>query len=167
MSQDYTSLRDEQYQRKSTLKKFSKEVFISRVEIIDNKQLGAGHTAYIIRVRGRTKYLVNVRDMADIGLISKTVFAQEQKLELIRKSTLGSQPDPQSQLPKENSVEFCIVKRYSELLTFHKALEQEMKNYMKKNGMTEFPDFPKKKFFFAKSSNFIQERIRDINAYFE
>jgi hypothetical protein len=56
--------------RKSTLMKFSKEVFISRVELIDHKKIG-DHISYIIRVRGRTKYLVNAKDLAEIGLISK------------------------------------------------------------------------------------------------
>ena len=59
-------------QRKSTLQKFSKEVFISNVEIIDFKELAGGHISYVIRARGRTKYLVNVPDLAQIGLISKT-----------------------------------------------------------------------------------------------
>jgi hypothetical protein len=57
--------------RKSTLQKFSKEVFISCFEIIDYKILKGGHISYVIRVRGRTKYLVNIKDLAEIGLISK------------------------------------------------------------------------------------------------
>lgn len=49
--------------------KYSKEVFISRVEVFDHRKIG-DHTAYVIRVRGRTKYLVNAKDLAEIGLIS-------------------------------------------------------------------------------------------------
>ena len=66
--------------RKSTLKKFSKEVFISRVELVDHRMLGS-HIAYVIRVRGRTKYLVNVKDLTEIGLISKTNYIRDQKME--------------------------------------------------------------------------------------
>ena len=54
--------------RKSTLMKYSKEVFISRVEIIDHRKIG-GHISYVIRVRGRTKYLVSAKELAEIGLI--------------------------------------------------------------------------------------------------
>jgi len=71
--------------RKSTLQRFSKEVFICSFEIIDYKVLG-GHVNYIIRVRGRTKYLVNVRDLADIGLISKTQLKLDEKMQEIRRS---------------------------------------------------------------------------------
>ena len=60
----------ERMHRKSTLQRFSKEVFISSFEVIDYKILG-GHINYIIRVRGRTKYLVNLADLAEIGLLSK------------------------------------------------------------------------------------------------
>ncbi len=75
--------------RKSTLRKFSKEVFISRVELVDHRRLGE-HIAYVIRVRGRTKYLVNVKDLAEIGLISKQAYIRDQKMEEIRKSTITS-----------------------------------------------------------------------------
>ena len=52
-------------QRKSTLQKFSKEVFINRVQIIDHRELGDDdHVSYVLKVRGRTKYLVNVGDLA-------------------------------------------------------------------------------------------------------
>lgn len=60
----------------------------------------------------------------------------------------------------QQSVEYSIVKRYSELLTFHKVLQAEMRNYMRKNGMQNFPQFPPKKFFFAKTKNFVETRIR-------
>ena len=67
--------------------KYSKEVFISRVEVFDHRKIG-DHTAYVIRVRGRTKYLVNAKDLAEIGLISKENYARDQKMEEIRRSTL-------------------------------------------------------------------------------
>lgn len=41
-----------------------------------------------------------------------------------------------------------------------------MKNYMKKNGIASIPEFPKKKFFFAKTKAFIDARIKNINNYF-
>jgi hypothetical protein len=67
--------------------KYSKEVFISRVEVCDHRKIG-DHTAYVIRVRGRTKYLVNAKDLAEIGLISKDNYVRDQKIEEIRRSTL-------------------------------------------------------------------------------
>ena len=164
--QDETPQDDEEVylgsHRKSTLQRFSKEVFISSFEIIDFKVFG-GHVNYIIRVRGRTKYLVNVRDLADIGLLSKTQLNLDEKMQEIRRSTLG---DLDPSMANQQSVEYNIVKRYSELLTFSKVLQQEMKNYMRKNGITTFPEFPKKKFFFAKTKPFIDARIKKINTYF-
>ena len=56
---EYLGSQENEGYRKSTLRKFSKEVFISRVELVDHRRLGE-HIAYVIRVRGRTKYLVNV-----------------------------------------------------------------------------------------------------------
>jgi len=115
------------------------------VELIDHRKLGS-HIAYVIRVRGRTKYLVNVKDLTEIGLISKTNYIRDQKMEEIRKSTIISQREAggspsasmlDTYLPASasaQSVEFCIVKRYSELFTFHNVLKQEMKNFLKKNG---------------------------------
>jgi hypothetical protein len=67
--------------------KYSKEVFISRVEVFDHRKIG-DHTAYVIRVRGKTKYLVNAKDLAEIGLISKDNYVRDQKMEEIRRSTL-------------------------------------------------------------------------------
>jgi hypothetical protein len=67
--QEFFATGGERY-RKSTLMKYSKEVFISKVEIIDHRKIG-DHISYVINVRGRTKYLVNVKDLAGIGLISK------------------------------------------------------------------------------------------------
>ena len=67
--------------------KYSKEVFISRVEVFDHRKIG-DHTAYVIRVRGRTKYMVNAKDLAEIGLINKENYARDQKMEEIRRSTL-------------------------------------------------------------------------------
>jgi hypothetical protein len=72
--------------RKSTLMKYSKEVFISRVEIIDHRKI-KDHVSYVIRVRGRTKYLVSAKDLAEIGLISKDTYERDQKMEEIRRST--------------------------------------------------------------------------------
>jgi len=54
--------------RKSTLQKFSKDVFIEFLEIIDWNE-SEKHVEYIIKVRGRTKYLVNLKDLAENGLI--------------------------------------------------------------------------------------------------
>jgi hypothetical protein len=56
--------------RKSTLQKFSKDVFIQHLEIIDyNESTDKKHVEYIIKVKGRTKYLVNLKDLAELGLI--------------------------------------------------------------------------------------------------
>lgn len=76
---DEQNLRTTTGKRKSTLQKFSKEVFINSFEIIDFKILG-GHISYVIRVRGRTKYLVNIKDLAEIGLISKQNYQMDQKM---------------------------------------------------------------------------------------
>ena len=64
---------------------------------------------------------------------------------------------------------YYIVKRYSELLTFHKLLLAELKNYMKKNGihLENFPEFPKKKLFFNMETSFIFKRIKNLNSYFD
>ena len=78
-----------------------------------------GHTSYIINVKGRTKYMVNQRVLGDIGLIDYQ-----------GGRAVGEECDFKQQM-----VEYCVVKRYSELLTFHKILHSEMKNYMKKKGM--------------------------------
>ena len=61
-----------------------------------------------------------------------------------------------------------MVKRYSELLTFSKALQHEMKNYLKRNGFAHnsVPLFPPKKFFFAKTRGFIDARVKSVNVYF-
>jgi len=108
-------------------------VFISRVELVDHRKLG-DNIAYVIRVRGRTKYLVDVKDLAEMGLISKSAYIRDQKMEEIRKSTVTSAKDIASNtaslldqhLPStasSQSVEFCIMKRYSELLAFHNVLK--------------------------------------------
>ena len=78
-------------------------------------------------------------------------------MEEIRKSTVVSSNSASlldQYLPStasSQSVEFCIVKRYSELLNFHNVLKQEMKNYLKKNNYSQnqYPEFPPKKLFFA------------------
>ncbi len=94
-------------------------------------------------------------------------------MEEIRKSTLTAKDSLLDQaLPPQasnQSVEFCIVKRYSELLTFHNVMKNEMKNYMKKNGFAadQFPDFPPKKFFFSSSKKFLNYRVQQLNRYFE
>lgn len=64
-------------------------------------------------------------------------------------------------------VTYTIHKRYSELLTFNKILQAEMKNYMKKNGYKcdDFPEFPPKKIF-NKGKHFVQKRIVQLNTYF-
>ncbi len=67
--------------------KYSKEVFIQRVEVIDHRKIG-DHISYVIRVRGKTKYLVSAKDLAEIGLISKDNYIRDQKMEDIRRSTL-------------------------------------------------------------------------------
>ena len=146
---------------------------------MDHRKLG-DNIAYVIRVRGRTKYLVNVKDLAEMGLISKAAYIRDQKMEVIRKSTITSAKDIANHtaslldqhLPataSSQSVEFCIVKRYSELLAFHNVLKQEMKNYLKKNGyqLNEYPEFPPKKLFFANTASNIQGRIREITGYFD
>jgi len=65
------------------------------VELVDHKKLGE-NIAYVIRVRGRTKYLVSVKDLADIGLISKQAYMRDQKMEVIRKSTISANPSSAS-----------------------------------------------------------------------
>ena len=140
--------------RKSTLQKFSKDVLIKHLEISDYDEKDS-HVAYIIKVKGRTKYLVNLPDLETVGLIDSTSY------------------ETYTQTEWENSqkyqlVEYTIVKRYSELLVFNNLLKSELKNYMKKRGMNpdDFPDFPPKKAFFNKSKKFIQQRIQQINVYF-
>lgn len=61
------------------------------------------------------------------------------------------------------------MKRYSELLTFHKLLEKEMKEYFKKKGYSssDFPEFPPKKLLFNKDPQFIQKRVMQMNNYFD
>ena len=58
--------------RKSTLQKFSKEVFILFAQIVDYHEEG-DHTNYVIKVKGRTKYLVNLQEMKEMGLIDGKV----------------------------------------------------------------------------------------------
>ena len=67
------------------------------------------------------------------------------------------------------STEFHIVKRYSELLTFHNLLKAEIKLYCKKKNLpgVEFPDFPPKKLLFNKDPQFLLKRVVLINQYFE
>lgn len=86
-------------------------------------------------MRGRTKYLVDVKDLAEMGLISKSAYIRDQKMEEIRKSIRNSTGKDiasntasllDQHLPStasSQSVEFCIVKRYSELLAFHNVLK--------------------------------------------
>ena len=45
-------------QRKSTLSKFQKDVFIQEVKIVNFEECG-GHINYILQVKGRTKYLID------------------------------------------------------------------------------------------------------------
>jgi hypothetical protein len=61
----------------------------------------------------------------------------------------------------KNLADYQITKRYSDLLTFHSLLKQEMKNFLKKNGynIDNFPEFPGKKLFFNKDKQFIFKRI--------
>lgn len=59
---------------------------------MDHRKLG-DNIAYVIRVRGRTKYLVDVKDLAEMGLISKSAYIRDQKMEEIRKSTVVSAKD--------------------------------------------------------------------------
>ena len=54
--------------RKSTLQKFSKDVLIKHLEICEYDEKDS-HVAYIINVKGRTKYLVNLKDLETVGLI--------------------------------------------------------------------------------------------------
>lgn len=70
-------------------------MFISNVEIIDHKELGGGHIGYVIRVRGRTKYLVNVNDLAQIGLISKFNLERDKKMADIKRSVVAESLDEQ------------------------------------------------------------------------
>jgi hypothetical protein len=132
--------------RKSTLQKFSKEVFIRNVSIADYADID-GHVSYIIEIKGRTKYLVSLQDLTKAGLIDD-------------QNEFNTDDLNDDSTSKYHIVEYCIVKRYSELLTFHKILQQEMKNYMKKKGYNpeDFPDFPPKKLF-NKSKSFIERRI--------
>jgi hypothetical protein len=60
-----------------------------------------------------------------------------------------------------NLADYQITKRYSDLLTFHSLLKQEMKNFLKKKGYNadNFPEFPGKKLFFNKDKHFIIKRI--------
>ncbi|CDW71814.1 UNKNOWN [Stylonychia lemnae] len=143
---------NEEKNRKSTLQKFSKDVFIQKLEIIDYEE-NDDHVEYYIQVQGRTKYLVNLNDIAENGMIDY------QKVHKIQNSAENQE---------FQIVEYCIVKRYSELLIFSKLLQSEIKNYMKKRGFQpeDFPDFPPKKTFFNKSKNFLQKRVLKINNYF-
>jgi hypothetical protein len=59
------------------------------------------------------------------------------------------------------------VKRYSELLTFHNVLKQEMRNYVKKNNLVDLPEFPPKKMFFNQSKAYVEQRMAAMNRYFE
>jgi hypothetical protein len=45
-------------------------VFIQHLEIIDWTEGEKQHVEYVVKVRGRTKYLVNLKDLAENGLIS-------------------------------------------------------------------------------------------------
>jgi hypothetical protein len=45
--------------RRSTLSKFTKDVFIQSVQIV-NYEDRDGHIYYVLRVKGRTKYLVDL-----------------------------------------------------------------------------------------------------------
>jgi hypothetical protein len=118
---------------------------------------GDKHVEYIVKVRGRTKYLVNLGDLAENGLITQD--------QIVQIEIPGAEAEEGQ---KTQVVEYSIVKRYSELLMFNKLLQSEMKNYMKKKGFNpeDFPPFPPKKLF-NKSKNFIQKRIFQINTYFE
>ena len=58
--------------RKSTLLKFSKEVFILFAQIVDYYELN-NRTNYVIKVIGRTKYLVNINEIKEMGLINGKV----------------------------------------------------------------------------------------------
>ncbi len=115
-------------------------MLIKYLEVVDYEEKDS-HVAYIIKVKGRTKYLVNLSDLEAVGIIDKQGF-----------ETVVKSPEEKYQL-----VEYTIVKRYSELLVFNKLLLTELKNYMKKRGMNpdEYPDFPPKKAFFNKSKKFI------------
>ena len=124
-------------------------MFIERLEIVDWVE-GDKHVEYIVSVRGRTKYLVDLAALAENGLIDASQMGQVETED----GTL-------------QVAEYCITKRYSELLLFNKLLQAEMKNYMKKKGFEaeEFPAFPPKKLF-NKGKGFIQKRVQQINAYF-
>ena len=86
--------------RKSTLQRFTKDVFIKGFSIIDFEEKDS-HVGYVIRVLGKTKYLVDLMHLESIELYKS---------------------DPHEKMDTESVAEFLVVKRYSELLTFHKLL---------------------------------------------
>ena len=71
--------KDKEHGRKSTLQKFSKDVMIKHIEISDYDEKDS-HVAYIIKVKGRTKYLVNLPDLETVGLIDKTSYETHTQL---------------------------------------------------------------------------------------
>ena len=54
---------------------------------------------------------------------------------------------------------YTVLKRYSELKTFHDSIRKETKS-------NSFPNFPPKKFF-GKSEEFITKRQQELNVFFE
>eukprot|EP00347_Sterkiella_histriomuscorum_P001492 403371827 len=169
--------------RKSTLQKFSKDVFIQHLEIFDYEEHD-DHVEYHIKVLGRTKYLVNLNDLAENGLIDYSQIHKNSSNKQSASSASNSVSDRNLSVAQSNKngngdsitdssntnqddgdsqefqvIEYCIVKRYSELLIFSKLLQSEMKNYMKKHNYQpeDFPDFPPKKTFFNKTKGFVQK----------
>lgn len=72
------------------------------------------HVTYIIKVLGKTKYLVDLEHLNNIELYKN---------------------DEGHIIDSKSSAEFYIVKRYSELRTFHLLLQQEVKAYIKKKSL--------------------------------
>ena len=58
-----------------------------------------------------------------------------------------------------------VIKRYSEILSFHKQLEIELN--MKKKFGDNLPEFPPKTLFNNTDKHFIHQRVKSLNLYFK
>jgi hypothetical protein len=101
----------------------------------------------------------NLDGLVEMGIIKSVIYNKGDNLveKRIHRDAGGLQP-----------CEFVIIKRYSELLSFHERLFDEMKPYLKKNRfpVSDFPAFPSKSLFKRVQPDFLSNRISQFNSYF-
>jgi hypothetical protein len=58
---------DYKMKERATLNKFSKDIFISSLSVVNYEEKDS-HVWYVVRVEGRTKYLIDLQQAQQLGL---------------------------------------------------------------------------------------------------